>query len=75
MTYHPQIADLIHKAAYPLGQAPQDFTPLLRQLAQKHFILLGEATHGTHEFYQTRIAITKQLILHHGLNAIAIEGD
>lgn len=75
MTYHPQIADLIHKAAYPLRPSSQDFAPLLRQLTQKHFILLGEATHGTHEFYQTRIAITKQLILHHGLNAIAIEGD
>jgi erythromycin esterase-like protein len=39
------------------------------------FVLIGEATHGTHEFYAERAWLTRQLIERHGFNAIAIEGD
>lgn len=38
-------------------------------------VLLGEATHGTSEFYSARAAITRHLIEHHGFNMVAVEGD
>lgn len=69
------IDDLIRRAATPLKSLPADYAPLLQMLDKKSFVLLGEATHGTREFYQARVDITKQLITEHGLNAIAIEGD
>lgn len=72
---HPGIDDLIRQTATTLKHFPGDYAPLFKLLAQKSFVLLGEATHGTREFYKARIDITKQLILEHGLNAIAIEGD
>src|SRR5690554_2988204 len=69
------IEDAIRKSAFVLAGAPDDYTALQRLLRNKSFVLLGEATHGTHDFYQARVAITKQLITEHGLSAIAIEGD
>ncbi|MEX2016130.1 MAG: erythromycin esterase family protein [Candidatus Hydrogenedentales bacterium] len=39
------------------------------------FVLLGEATHGTHEFYEARAAITRRLIAEHGFDALAVEAD
>ncbi len=69
------IVSLVQKSAHKLEQFPEDYSTLLKLCEKKSFILLGEATHGTYEFYQARCEITKQLILHHGLNFIAIEGD
>jgi erythromycin esterase-like protein/predicted phosphoribosyltransferase len=40
-----------------------------------HFVLLGEASHGTHEFYDERAEITRRLITEKGFSAVAIEGD
>lgn len=74
-THSALIAEPVHKAAHRLDDSAQAYAPLIQLLADKDFTLLGEATHGTQDFYQARIDITKQLILHHGLNAIAIEGD
>lgn len=70
-----RLENIIGNSAVVLDELPRDYTPLLRKLATKSFILLGEATHGTQEFYQARVEITKRLIIDHGLNAIAIEGD
>src|SRR5690606_33351409 len=67
--------EAIRKAASVLTGEPDDYIPLQRMLRNKSFVLLGEATHGTHDFYQARVMITKQLITEHGLSAIAIEGD
>ena len=39
------------------------------------FVLLGEASHGTHEFYQTRAEITERLITEKGFSAVAVEAD
>ena len=38
-------------------------------------VLLGEASHGTSEFYRSRAAITQRLIQHHGFNIVAVEAD
>src|SRR6266542_1407630 len=52
-----------------------DCAELLKQIGDARFVLLGEATHGTREFYEIRAEISKQLILHKQFNAIAIEAD
>jgi erythromycin esterase len=52
-----------------------DLDPLLERVGDAHAVLLGEATHGTHEFYTWRTAITKRLIVEKGFNFIAVEGD
>lgn len=55
--------------------ANTDFDDIINHVADAAIVLLGEATHGTHEFYQARAAITKRLIQEKGFNTIAIEGD
>lgn len=53
----------------------QDLDILVEQLSDSRLVLLGEASHGTHEYYTWRAAITKQLITDHGFDFIAVEGD
>lgn len=53
----------------------QDFARAFDRFADARVVLLGEATHGTHEFYAARARITRQLIEHHGFNIVAVEGD
>lgn len=48
---------------------------LLEQIGEARIVLLGEATHGTKEFYEMRSQITRQLIENKGFNFVAIEGD
>lgn len=52
-----------------------DLGPLIDKIKDKKIVMLGESTHGTKEFYEWRSAISKELILNHGYNFIAIEGD
>jgi erythromycin esterase-like protein len=51
------------------------FGPLLDVIAGARLVLIGEASHGTHEFYRTRAALTQALILRKGFNSIAVEAD
>jgi len=44
-------------------------------IAGAKIVMLGEATHGTHEFYELRRKISEHLLQHHGFNFIAVEGD
>jgi len=67
--------DAVRAAAQPLTGAPGDFAPLLARIGGVQYVLLGEASHGTHEFYRIRAEITKRLIVEHGFNAIAVEAD
>lgn len=55
--------------------SPYDYDPLLQRVGSAKFVLLGEATHGTHEFYRERAEITKRLIVEKGFNAVAVEAD
>ncbi len=59
----------------PLRGEASDYDPLLAAAAQSRFVLLGEASHGTHEFYRERTEITKRLIAEHGFTAVAAEAD
>jgi erythromycin esterase-like protein len=62
-------------AAMPLVGAPADFDPLVALVGNARFVLIGEASHGTHEFYRIRAEITKRLIREKGFQAVAVEAD
>src|SRR6266516_4923853 len=51
------------------------YKTLSEKIGDARLVLLGEATHGTHEFYQARIELSKYLITEKDFHAIAIEGD
>jgi|SRR6266850_6693017 len=65
----------LRKRACQLRGAKEDYDPLLERIGNSSFALLGEASHGTHEFYRHRAEITKRLITEKGFTAICIEGD
>ena len=65
----------IKRALHPLDGDPRDYDPLLKSIEGARFCLLGEATHGTHEFYRERAEITKRLIKEQGFTAVAVEAD
>src|SRR5688572_26187277 len=69
------LIDLISGAAEPLGGSPDDYDSLLNLVGDARFVLIGEASHGTHEFYRARALITKRLIYQRGFNAVAVEAD
>ncbi|ADD41006.1 erythromycin esterase family protein [Stackebrandtia nassauensis] len=52
-----------------------DLDPLLRRARSARFVLIGEASHGGHEYYAWRAAITRRLIAEHGFSFVAVEGD
>jgi len=52
-----------------------DNREIIEHIAQKKYVLIGDSTHGTHEFYQQRINITKSLIKEKNFKLIALEGD
>src|SRR3954453_1393395 len=51
------------------------YSALLERAAQADFVLIGEASHGTHEFYAERAELTKRLIAEAGFAAVAVEAD
>jgi erythromycin esterase-like protein len=69
------ISTAIRETAHPLSGSTDDFAPLLSRIGDARFVLIGEASHGTHEFYRIRAEITKQLIRTKGFNAVAVEAD
>ena len=60
---------------YKLENFDKDLDPLLERIGNCRYILLGEASHGTSEFYIWRAEITKRLITEKGFSFIAVEGD
>jgi len=59
----------------PLQGTPHDHDELLELIGSSRFALLGEASHGTREFYRERIWITQRLIREKGFTAVAVEAD
>lgn len=49
--------------------------PSVIAVGDARVVMIGEASHGTHEFYHHRAEMTKQLIERHGFNCIAVEAD
>ena len=72
---HLYAVDAIRAAATPLSVEAPDYTSLLDLIGGARFVLLGEASHGTHEFYSARAHITRQLIAEKGFTAVAVEAD
>jgi erythromycin esterase-like protein len=62
-----------HLRALPESAADDDL--LVEQLARAKLALLGEASHGTHEFYAERAWITQRLVRDHGFRAVVVEAD
>ncbi len=65
----------IRETAIPLTGDAADHDALVDRIGDARFVLLGEATHGTHEFYAERARVTRRLIEEKGFRAVAVEGD
>ena len=63
------------RLAEPLTTSAGDHDALLDLVGDASHVLIGEASHGTHEFYAERAALTRRLIDDHGFSAVCIEGD
>jgi erythromycin esterase len=54
---------------------PGDLDPLLERIGEARIVCVGEASHGTHEYYSWRAALTRRLIEEKGFDLVAVEGD
>ena len=59
----------------PLTGDPSSYDPLLERIGDATLVLIGESSHGTHEFYRSRAEITRRLITQLGFSAVAVEAD
>src|SRR4051794_37588547 len=71
------LPELIRAAAEPLPDPDEieAFGAFFDRFADARIVLLGEASHGTSEFYRARAAISQRLIERHGFNIVAVEAD
>src|SRR5438105_6480359 len=67
-------AALVSAVAHRISSAA-DYDALIGLIGDAHFVLIGEASHGTHEFYQTRADLTRRLIEEKAFNVVALEAD
>lgn len=74
MLNETEIVSAIKQWAYPL-KSKADLQPLFDRIGDARIVMLGEASHGTHEYYTWRAHISKRLIEEKGFNLIAVEGD
>ena len=65
---------LLKESVIPIKNK-KDYTPLINLASQKRIISIADSTHGTHEFYQQRIELSKLLIKEKKYKLIVIEGD
>lgn len=68
------MAPALKSLAQPLADS-NDLDPLLDRIADSRFVLIGEASHGTSEFYTWRAELTKRLIADKGFTIVGVEGD
>ena len=66
--------DEARQLAHPLA-GPETWTPLLDRIADAKLVLIGEASHGTHEYYRWRADLSRRLIAERGFSFVAVEGD
>ncbi len=69
------LIEAVREAAHRLTDTVRGYDRLIDLVGEAHFVLLGEASHGTHEFYRERALITKRLIMEKGCMAVAVEAD
>jgi erythromycin esterase-like protein len=70
----PEAVSQIRSSSHAL-KSIADLDPLMRQIGDARIVMLGEASHGTHEYYTWRALISQRLIQEKGFNFIAVEGD
>ena len=70
-----QLVRAIAGAARPLDGGRDELDPILARIGDARFVLLGEASHGTHECYELRAALARTLIEERGFTAVAAEAD
>src|SRR5574340_105262 len=70
-----RIIDVLERHAQPLQGAASDYDSLIQAAQGMKFVLLGEASHGTAEFYRIRAEITRLLIEEEDFDAVAVEAD
>ncbi|MGB3711123.1 MAG: protein-L-isoaspartate(D-aspartate) O-methyltransferase [Erythrobacter sp.] len=63
-----------HATELPAIEDPA-FAAAFDRFADRRVVMLGEVSHGTHEFYEARAAITRRLVERHGFNIVAVEAD
>src|SRR6185437_14156307 len=71
---HYTLEEAIKRYAIPF-ESDTNLSPLLEAIGDSKIVLLGEASHGTSEFYTIRAKLSKMLIEQKGFSAIAVEGD
>jgi len=70
------VCSLVAACCEPFGEIDDaDLGPLLGRIKDARVVLLGEASHGTSEFYQMRDRITRELIMKKGFTMVAVEAD
>jgi erythromycin esterase-like protein len=74
MTMDP-VTDVVRREALWFEPTADGLGPLIEAIGDARLVLIGEATHGTHEFYRTRAALTNALISRKGFNLVAVEAD
>src|SRR4051812_32200903 len=74
-TTESTLVEAVRAEALPLAGPAPDYRPLLDLVGDARYVLLGEASHGTQEFYRERARITRLLIEQKGFNAVAAEAD
>ncbi|HEX2075989.1 MAG TPA: erythromycin esterase family protein [Geodermatophilus sp.] len=68
------MTDGVRDLARPLRD-PGDLDPLLERIGAARIVAIGEASHGTHEYYAWRNVLTRRLVEEHGFGFVAVEGD
>ncbi|MBL0130803.1 MAG: erythromycin esterase family protein [Chitinophagaceae bacterium] len=66
--------NFVNQWAFPVNDL-DDLAPLFKRIGEARIVMLGEASHGTSEYYSWRAYITQRLIQEKGFNLIAVEGD
>ncbi|HEV2844666.1 MAG TPA: protein-L-isoaspartate(D-aspartate) O-methyltransferase, partial [Thermoanaerobaculia bacterium] len=71
-----EVAKLIREEAEPFDDLETaDLGALLERIGDSRVVLMGEATHGTSEFYRFRACLTRELVLRKGFNIVTVEAD
>jgi erythromycin esterase-like protein/predicted phosphoribosyltransferase len=74
-SHGPNMVDLLKVRALRLTGDPSQYDAFIEGIGDARVVLLGEATHGTHEFYRERAFITRRLISEKGFAGVAVEAD
>jgi erythromycin esterase-like protein len=67
--------EIVRREAFAFDSTPDGLSPLVDAIGEATLVLIGESTHGTHEFYRTRADLTRALISRKGFNLVAVEAD